>query len=171
MILVVLSAACGVGKTTIKNALKDKGLPGRFAYIDTDEVGINWWDYEGTEKESKFHDDCLKEAVRRADGKNLLFSACLNPLDFYSKVNITSEITSTYFIAMTCSDEEIARRLKARPAEQMCGDEKFIKAQRDYNNWFKRNKGKFQLYIDNTELSVQETAKMVADFLSKLTLS
>ena len=30
---------------------------------------------------------------------------------------------------MTCSDEEITKRLKARPAERMCGEDAFIKEQ------------------------------------------
>lgn len=168
MILVVLCAASGVGKTTIKDELKKNNLLEGFACLDTDQVGICWWDYKGTEREDKFNDDCLKEAVRQAEGKNLLFSACMNPLDYYSKVSIPTEITSTYFIAMTCSDEEIVRRLRARPAECMCGSDDFIREQINYNNWFKENKGKFQLYIDNTELSIQETAKTVLDFQNRL---
>ena len=167
MKLVVLTAACGVGKTTIKDELKARGKLADFACIDTDEVNINWWDY-GIENKIKFNDDCLTEAVRQANGKNLLFSSCMYPLDFFGKISVPKEITSTFFIAMTCSDEEITRRLKARPAERMCGDDEFIAAQIEYNNWFKRNKGKFQLYIDNTGMTVSETAERITDFVAGL---
>lgn len=62
--LIVLSSACGVGKSTIKEELNKKKLLENYACIDTDEVGINWWDYAGTENEAKFSDDCIAEAVR-----------------------------------------------------------------------------------------------------------
>lgn len=63
--LVVLSAASGVGKSTIKEALDENNMLGNYCCIDTDKVGINWWDYAGTGKGSEFSDDCLAEAVRR----------------------------------------------------------------------------------------------------------
>lgn len=69
--LVVLSAACGVGKSTIKEMLNKNNMLDNYSCIDTDEVGINWWDYSGTENESRFSDDCLTEAVRMSDNKNL----------------------------------------------------------------------------------------------------
>ena len=167
MKLVVLTAACGVGKTTIKDELKSKGTLKDFAFIDTDEVDINWWDY-GMENKIKFNDDCLMEAVRQANGKNLLFSTCLNPVDFYGEVTVPSEVTSSFFIAMTCSDEEITGRLKARPAERMCSDDEFIRGQIDYMNWFRKNKGKFQLYIDNTDMTIGRTAEIIEDFIISL---
>lgn len=41
--LIVLSSACGVGKSTIKEKLNKKKLLENYSCIDTDEVGINWW--------------------------------------------------------------------------------------------------------------------------------
>ncbi|MBQ8175981.1 MAG: AAA family ATPase [Oscillospiraceae bacterium] len=163
--LVVLSAACGVGKSTIKDELNGRNILGNYVCIDTDEVGINWWDYAGTENENKFSDDCLAEAVRMSNDENLIFVTCMNPYDFYGKVSIPKEITSTFFIGMTCSDEEITKRLKARPEERMCGSDEFIAGQIQYNNWFKDNSGKFQFYIDNTDKTVAETAAEIAEFI------
>jgi deoxyadenosine/deoxycytidine kinase len=166
--LIVLSSACGVGKSTIKEKLNKKKLLENYACIDTDEVGINWWDYAGTENEAKFSDDCIAEAVRMSGEKNLLFVTCMNPYDFYGKVHIPSEIASTFFIGMTCSDDEITRRLKARPAERMCGSDEFITRQIQYNNWFKENAGKFQFYIDNTDLTIDETVEEIARFARRI---
>lgn len=167
MKLVILTAACGVGKSIIRAELESKKMLRGFVCIDTDEVGINLWDY-APENRDRYAGDCLREAVRRANGKDLLFSTCLNPADFYEKVDVPAEITATYFIAMTCSDEEITKRLKARPPERMCGDDEFIKEQIAYLNWYRRNKGKFQLYIDNTGMTVAETAEKIADFVGTL---
>ena len=166
--LVVLSAACGVGKSTINDALNEGKILDNYVCIDSDEVGINWWDYAGTENESKFSDDCLAEAVRMSDGKNLLFVTCMNPYDFYGKVSIPQDITSTFFIGMTCSDEEITRRLKARPEERMCGSDEFIEGQMKYSAWYKTNKGKFQLFLDNSDMEISKTAVLIAEFLKNL---
>lgn len=38
--LIVLSSACGVGKSTIKEELNKKKILENYACIDTDEVGI-----------------------------------------------------------------------------------------------------------------------------------
>lgn len=137
-----------------------------YVCIDTDEVGINWWDYAGTENESKFNDDCLAEAVRMSEDKNLLFVTCMNPYDFYGKVSISQDIGSTFFIGMTCFDDEITKRLKARPEERICGSDGFIAGQIQYNNWFKKSAGKFQFYIDNTNKTIIETAKEIAKFIN-----
>lgn len=166
--LVVLCSACGVGKSTIKDALNECSTLTNWACIDTDEVGINWWDYAGTENESKYSEVCLAEAVRMSDDKNLLFVTCMNPIDFYGKVNIPQSITSTFFIGMTCSDEEITKRLKARPAERMCGSDEFIADQIEYNSWFVENSGKFQFYIDNTNQTADKTAELIALFLKSI---
>lgn len=82
-------------------------------------------------------------------------------------VESVPEVTSTYFIGLVCSDEQVAARLKARPEERQCGSDEFIKSQIDYNNWFKRNAGKFQLFIDNTNQSFEKTAKLICDFVKK----
>lgn len=166
--LVVLSAACGVGKSTIKEALNESSLLDNYSCIDTDEVGINWWDYAGTEHETKFSDDCLAEAVRMSADKNLLFATCMNPYDFYGAVHIPENITSTFFIGLTCSDEEITRRLKARPEERVCGSDEFIAGQIQYNNWYKKNAGKFQFYIDNTDKTVKQTVAEIAAFINSI---
>ena len=166
--LVILSAACGVGKSTIKDELNKSDILNDYICIDTDEVGINWWDYAGTNNESKYTEDCLVEAVRMSNDKNLLFMTCMNPSDYYGKINIPKEITSTFYIGMVCSDDEIIARLKARPKERMCGSDEFIAREIKYNNWFKKNAGKFQFYIDNTNKTVKQTAEEISAFIKKL---
>ena len=166
--LIVLCAACCVGKSTICEALNERNLLEKYACIDSDGVGINWWDYAGTENEAKFSDDCLAEAVRISGDKNLLFVTCMNPYDYYGVVHIPEDITSTFFIGMTCSDEEVTKRLKARPEERMCGSDEFIAGQIQYNNWFKKNAGKFQFYIDNTGKTIEETVEEIAAFVRSI---
>ncbi len=81
---------------------------------------------------------------------------------------IPRQLAAGYLIGMTCSDEEITRRLKARPEERMCGSDEFIAGQIRYNNWFKKNAGKFQFYIDNTDKTVKETVAEIAAFVKSI---
>ena len=49
--LIILCAPCGVGKSTMKGLLAErKNLPD-FVCLDTDEIGVGWYNYSGTEKE------------------------------------------------------------------------------------------------------------------------
>ena len=167
MTLFILSAACGVGKTTVKDELLRRDPA--FACIDADQVGLSWWDYAGTEREEEYKTDTLRAATELAGGRDLLFASCLNPLDYFRSVTPPPEIERTFFIGMVCSDCEIRRRLKARPPEYRCGGDDFIKAQIDYNNWFRRNSGKFQLFIDNSGQNPGETADIAERFIKKIT--
>jgi len=165
--LIVLCAACGVGKSTVREYLDRSGTLPEWACIDGDDI-INWWDYAGTDREDRFYSDCLAEAVRLAGDRHLLLAACMNPFDFFGKVDVPPEIESTHFVALICSDEEVTARLKARPAERMCGSDEFIAGQIEYNSWFRKNAGKFQLCIDNTCQSVAQTADRIKDFIETI---
>lgn len=165
--LTVLCAACGVGKSTVREYLDKSGTLPDWACIDGDDI-ICWWDYAGTDREERFYRDCLAEAVRLSGNRHLLLAACMNPWDFYGKVDVPLEIGSTNFVALACSDEEVTKRLKARPEERGCGSDEFIAGQIEYNNWFRKNAGKFQLYIDNTDMTVEETAERIIRFLSSI---
>ena len=101
----------------MKDALADILDQNRFACIDSDEVGLNWWDYKGTERESKYKDDTMAKAVEMAGGKDLVFVSCINPQDYIASQEIPECVESTDFIVLCPSDEEIVKRLKARPAE------------------------------------------------------
>jgi hypothetical protein len=47
----------------------------------------------------------------------------------------------------------------------MFESDEFIAGQIQYNNWFKRNVGKFRFYIDNTNKTIKETAAEIAIFI------
>lgn len=168
-ILICLCAACGVGKSTIKDYINEHNLLPDCVAVDTDEVGLNWWDYANTENPDKYITDTIARADEIAGDKNLLFVSCLNPVKFYDIIDIPKDFSETYLIGMTCSDEEIIKRLKARPSERMCGSDEFIEGQLEYNEWFRGQKGKMQFYIDNTGVSVAETAEKIAEYIRRLT--
>ena len=167
MKLYIITGACGSGKSTMKDALESILDNTKYACIDCDEVGLNWWDYAGTERESKYKDDTLAKAVEMAEGKDMIFVSCINPQDYMASQEIPECIESTDFIVLSPADEEIIRRLKARPAERGFTSDEKIEPHVGFNRWFRKNKGKFNLFIDNTDQSVDETAKMIEKFINR----
>ena len=167
MRLFMISGACGSGKSTMKDALSEIMDSERYACIDCDETGFNWWDYAGTDHESKYHDDCIAEAVRRAAGRDLIFVSCTNPLDFIEKHVLPEEVDSTMYIILNPTDEAIWERLRSRPAERGFTSDEKILPHIGYNQWFRRNRGKFPLVIDNTNQSVEKTANIIASFIQR----
>ena len=165
MKLFIITGCCGSGKSTMKDALAAVLDSDKYACIDNDEVGLNWWDYAGTDHEHKYKDDTLAKAVEMAGGKDMVFVSCINPQDYYSIAEVPECVENTYFTVLCPADEEIERRLKARPAERGFTSDEKIKPHVEFNKWFRRNKGKFQLFIDNTNQSEEETTKLIADFV------
>ncbi len=166
MKLFVITGACGAGKSTIKDALAQRLDPAAFACIDCDEVGYNWWDYAGTDHESQYKDDCLAEAVRRAGDRDLVFATCLSPQDYIAVHAVPDAVESTCFVVLCPSDEEIRKRLRARPKERGFTSDEIIQPHVEFNQWFRRNRGKFPLMIDNTDQLVEETAARIAAFIT-----
>lgn len=168
MKLVLLSAACGVGKTTVQNAVNQGKLPAGWACIGSDEVGLNWWDYAGTPREHKYAEDGLARAVEMAAGKHLLFPACINPDNYRDMESVPAAVTEVHFALMTCSDEAVAERLLARPPERMCGDPAFIASQVAYNDWLRSHAEKFECRIDNTHQTVDQTVDEIVKYLNSI---
>lgn len=168
MRLVIISGTCGSGKSTMKDEVEKRLDLCQYACIDSDETGLNWWDYAGTDHEYQYSDDCMKEAVRRANGRDLVLVGCLNPLDYFEKHTIPQEVESTYFIVLCPSDEIIEQRLRVRPKERGFDSDEAIRPQIAYNQWFRKNKGKVPLFLDNSDMSVEETAERIVSFITGL---
>ena len=171
MKLFVITGTCGAGKSTMRDCLPPLLDPQRYACVDSDEVGLNWWDYAGTDHEEKYAEDTLKAAAGMAEGKNLVFVTCMNPQTYFEKVSAPAEIEASYFIALCPSDEVIYRRLRERPAERGFTSDEVIRPHIEYNRWFRKNRGKFSLFIDNGTEADCETAKRIADFILNVPFS
>ena len=166
MKLFVITGACGSGKSTAVRELEKILDPGRFVCLDTDGVGLNWADYAGTDHEYKYSDDCLKEAVRLSDGKDIVFASCLNPEDYIGKHTAPPEIDSTYFIVLSAEDDLIEQRLKARPAVRGFTSDDAIRPHIEYNRWFRKNRNRFNMFIDTSNVTVDSIVGRIAGFIS-----
>lgn len=168
MKLYIVTGTCGAGKSTIRDELGAMLDPVKYACIDSDETGLNWWDYAGTDHESQYGNDTLNAAIRKAGGRDLVFVSCLTPQDYMTKTTVPEEVTSTYFIALWAPDETIYRRLRARPEERGFTTDEIIRPHIEYNRWIRRNRGKYQLFIDNENQTAEEAAGIIKEYITGL---
>lgn len=168
MKLYIVTGTCGAGKSTVKDELSAMLDPAEYACIDSDETGLNWWDYAGTDHESQYGNDTLNEAIRKAGSRDLVFVSCLTPQDYMTKTTVPEEVTSTYYIALWAPDETIYRRLRARPEERGFTSDEIIRPHIEYNRWIGRNRGKYQLFIDNENQAAEETAGIIKAYIAGL---
>ena len=169
MKLFIITGTCGAGKSTMKDELAARLDPTRYACVDSDEAGLNWHDYAGTEREGQYGADTLREAFRIANGRNLIFVTCMAPHDYITKAAVPEELTATFYIALWARDEIIHRRLRARPKERGFTTDEAIRPHIEYNQWIGRNRGKYQLFIDTGNRTPDETAEKIAAFITGLT--
>ena len=94
-----------------------------------------------------------------------MFVSCLTPQDYMTNTVIPEEVEATYFIALWAPDETIYRRLRARPAERGFTSDEKIRPHIEYNQWIGRNRGKYQLFIDNVKQTEKETAGIIKEYL------
>ena len=166
MILFMITGTCGAGKSTMKDELEALLDSEKIACIDSDETGLNWWDYAGTKRESQYGNDTLNEAIRRAGGRDLVFVSCLTPQDYMTNTTIPEGVEATYYIALWAPDETIYQRLRDRPAERGFTSDEIIRPHIEYNQWIGRNRGKYQLFIDNGKQTEQETVEIIREYIA-----
>lgn len=169
MKLFIVTGTCGSGKSTMKDELAARLDPARYACVDSDETGLNWWDYAGTDREGQYGADSLTRAFRIADGRNLVFVTCMAPHDYVTKTAVPEELTATFYIALWAADPIIDQRLRARPKERGFTTDEAVRPHIEYNHWIGRNRGKYQLFIDTEHQTPDETAETIAAFVAGLT--
>ena len=166
MKLFLITGSCGAGKSTMKDELAERLDPDRYTCVDSDETGLNWWDYAGTEREGQYGADTLASAFRIAQGRNLVFVTCMAPHDYITKTTVPEELTATFHIALWAGDQIIERRLRASPKERGFTTDEAIRPHIEYNRWIGRNRGKYQLFIDTENQAPNETAETIAAFIT-----
>ena len=168
MKLFVITGTSGAGKSTMKDLLAKRLDEKKYACIDSDEVGLNWWDYAGTKREKRYGNDTLWAAAKMAGGRDLVFVSCMNPLTYFEETESLPGVEATFFAALCPEDHVIEARLKARPAERGFTSPEKIRPHVEYNGWFRKNRSKFQLFIDNTDMEAAETAEKLAAFIERM---
>lgn len=162
--LIFISAVSGVGKSTACEYIKKSNLLNGYAIFDIDDLeNINEYN-ENTY--NLFYENAIKKAIILSKDKNIIIGSCINPTDI-EKINMPNEIDSYINILITCSNEELKKRLKARDESRQCGSDEYIENQINYQNYLLKNIGLYQLHIDNTNDIVENIARKIIDFIKQ----
>ncbi len=87
--------------------------------------------------------------------------------------NIEGSIERRYFskihyLALTCSDETLTKRLQERPTWRGAGEPGFAEEQVRFNHWFKTYDDQPEINImDTTNTALEETARQVAAWIDE----
>ncbi len=168
--LFVISGASGTGKTAILHQLL--GRVSEFVLLESDIL----WRPEFNTPENRyreFFETWLRmcKNISQSGRPVMIFGAGLGVPE-----NIEPCIERRYFgklhyLALVCEEDELRKRLLKRPEWRNCNDEGFIKAQIDFNRWFKENRNgedpRIEL-LDTTHAAVEETAKDIITWSKSL---
>ena len=116
-----------------------------------------------------FYENAIKKTVEKSNDKNIILASCINPTDI-ERINIPKEIQSIHMIAITCSNDELYKRLKNRDSERNCSSDEFINNQIDYQNWILKHINLYQLHIDNTNNDVSDVVESIIEYIDKIDL-
>lgn len=162
--LVFISAVSGVGKSTACEYIKKNNLLDDYAIFDIDELeNINNYN-ENTY--NNFYENAIIKAVTLSKDKNIVIGSCINPNDI-EKINMPNEIESYINILITCSDEEVKNRLKARDKSRQCSSDEYIKGQVEYQQYLLKNIELYQMHVDNTKDVVENVSQKIVDFIKQ----
>jgi len=163
--LLIVSGASGAGKTRVCGLLT--GVVTRAVLLDVDIL----WRREFNDPVSNFRDffeTWLRVAKNVAQSRRpvVLFGA-----GFGVPANIEPCIERRYFsavhyLALTCADDELRERLRARPEWRGSGAAPFIEEQSRFNAWFKSYAGSPPIsVVDTSNVAPERTAQQVETWI------
>ena len=159
MKLILISSVCGVGKSTTCEYIKNNNLLEDYRVFDIDDL-VNVHTNQGN-----IYENAIKKAIELSD-KDIILGSCICHSDL-EKFDMPKEIESYKSILITCSNEELIKRLKARDKNRNCSSEEFIKGQIEYQNYLLEHINLFDLHIDNTNTSIEEVANQITNYIVK----
>lgn len=164
--LFVVSGASGAGKSTIVHRL---AVPDSdFVVLDGDII----WRPEFNQPANHYRDFMetwlrLCKNIAQSGRPVMLFGA-----GFGVPANLADCVERRYFprvhtLALVCAEDELTRRLQARPNWRASGGTDFIRSQLDFNRWFTAaaSQPEFDITtLDTTSIDAVETARQVMNW-------
>jgi hypothetical protein len=78
--------------------------------------------------------------------------------------------SEVHYLALTSEEEDLAERLRKRPAWRKCNDDAYIEEQVRFNQWLKAMGSKvtpaFEV-LNTTKVSIEETVEQVASWIGE----
>lgn len=162
--IIFISAVSGCGKSVTCQYIKDNNLLEDYVIYDIDDLeNINNY---SSDTYNLFYENAIKNAVIKSNGKNIIIGSCINLSDL-KKINIPKEVNLFENILITCSNDELRKRLKARDKNRNCSSEDYINNQIEYQKYLLKDLALYQLHIDNTNLSISDVANQIVNYIKK----
>lgn len=164
--LFVLTGASGAGKTAVSHQLAHQ--LSQVVLLDGD---ILWSEaFRAQENWHQYHNLWLRLAknVGQAGKPVLLTGAGLGVPSNLESCEERRYFGNIHYLVLVCEDDQLARRLRARPAWRESGGAGFVAAQLDFNRWFKETGSTItplMTLLDTTKATVEETAVSVSHWL------
>jgi hypothetical protein len=161
--LFIISGASGTGKTTVLQQLL--GRVADFVLLDSDIL----WRPEFTGPENNYHnyfETWLRvcKNISQSGRPVMLFGSGFGVPENIEPCIERRYFSQVHYLAMVCEDEALSQRLLNRSDWRHCNSEEYLKAQQNYNRWFKE-RGQTEDpridLVDTTPTSVAETADEV----------
>ena len=163
---------CGpssAGKSTVAQALMGKTT--NAVLLDGDILWRNEFMSEENGGAAGFFDTWMRVAknISMSGKPVVLFNAGAIPDNVIDNVE-ARYFSNIHFLALVCEDDELERRLKARPEWRGSGNPAFIQEQQRFSHWLKGNAqtdGRNIDLIDTSELSQEQTFHQVSEWIQR----
>ena len=158
--IIFISGICGCGKSSICEYIKNNNLFDNYNIYDIDELeNVN--DYNEDDY-NLFYLNSINKAISKSKDKDIIIFSCINHNDLNS---IKIDGVSFKILLITCSKDEITKRLKERDKSRNCSDDTFINEQLKYQDWFISNMDYYDGNFDNTSISLKEISENIVEFI------
>jgi hypothetical protein len=164
--LLMVSGASGSGKSNVCNNLL--GQLDHVVLLDTDIL----WRPEFNQPETNFREFFetwlrMAKNISQSGRPVVLFGAGMGVPGNIEPCIERRYFSQIHYLALVCDDNELARRLKARPAWRGSGDPAFIDSQIRFNRWLKETEDTHPpiSLIDTTAASLEHTVKQVNSWI------
>jgi predicted kinase len=165
--LLVVSGASGTGKSTICQLLL--GNLNEVVLLDSDIL----WRAEFNKPENnhrEFFETWLRvcKNIAQSGRPVVLFGAGLGVAENLEPCIERRYFSVIHYLALTCQDEVLTERLRARPQWRASNDITFLNQQVHYNQWLQANAriaNPAIHLVDTTTITIEETAMQVAAWI------
>lgn len=163
--LFVLTGASAAGKTTVCLALQ-AALPG-CVVMESDILWLPEFDTPEDDYRA-FRNTWLRVAKNIGQaGRPVVLCGTAVPGQ-YESCPERRYFAAIHYLALVCDDEELVRRLEARPQWRECSDPQFIQNMLTFNRWLMANSDLTEppmTLLDTTHLSIEQSVERTAHWV------
>jgi hypothetical protein len=165
--LLVITGASGTGKSTVMLRMAQGAAPD-FVCLDSD---ILWCDAFNKPDDDyiQYRNTWLRVVKNIAQsGRPVALFGSSTPGQFEQCVE-RRYIGPIHYLALTCEDDELERRLKARPGWRKSGDHDVVTRMKQFNRWLRENAASTGMTVlDTTGVEIDHTVNATIRWMRDL---